>query len=220
MSTQPNLAQRRDHYLGAGTALFYQEPVHIVRGEGVSLFDPDGRRYVDMYNNVPCVGHCHPHVVEAISRQVATLNVHSRYLHEGVVNYAERLTEKHHKGIENAIFTCTGTEANEVALIMARAASGGQGIICSDAAYHGNSTEVRKLTRQQSNQGDVRSIPFPDTYRYAGTTEPGDFYLQKLQQVIAGFKRDGIPLAGMLVCSIFAQRRPSQCATGFYASRG
>ena len=215
MSSQPNLAERRDQFLGAGTTLFYKDPVHIVRGQGVALFDPDGRRYVDMYNNVPCIGHCHPHVVEAVSRQIATLNVHSRYLHEGVVDYAERLTEKHHKGIENAIFTCTGTEANEVALIMARAATGGQGIICSDAAYHGNSTEVRKLTRQHSTQGDVRSIPFPDTYRYAGPADPAAFYLGKLEEVIAGFKRDRIPLAGMLVCSIFANEGLPNVPAGF-----
>ena len=215
MSTQASLAERRDQYLGAGTTLFYQEPVHLVRGEGVSLFDPGGRRYVDMYNNVPCVGHCHPHVVEAVCRQVATLNVHSRYLHEGVVDYAERLTAKHHDGIENAIFTCTGTEANEVALIMARAATGGQGIICSDEAYHGNSTEVRRLTRQQSATGDVRSIPFPDTYRYAGAADAADFYLGKLEEAIAGFKRDGIPFAGMLVCSIFANEGLPNVPPGF-----
>jgi 4-aminobutyrate aminotransferase-like enzyme len=217
MSTSTKLAKRRDEFLGAGTTLFYKEPVHLVRGEGIALFDPDGRRYVDMYNNVPCVGHCHPHVVEAISRQAATLNVHSRYLHEGVVDYAERLTSKHHDGIENAIFTCTGTEANEVALLMARAATGGQGIICSDWAYHGNSTEVRKLTNQRSNDGDVRSIPFPDTYRYDGSGDAGEFYLGKLEEVIASFKRDGIPLAGMLVCSIFANEGLPNVPAGFMA---
>lgn len=215
MSAPDNLAERRDRYLGAGTTLFYKEPVHIVRGEGVALFDPDGRRYVDMYNNVPCVGHCHPHVVEAISRQVATLNVHSRYLHEGVVDYAQRLTEKHHDGIENAILMCTGTEAGEVALMMARAATGGRGIICSDAAYHGNSSEVRKLTRTSSVEGDVRSIPFPDTYRYDGAGDASEFYLAKLEEVIAGFKRDGIPLAGMLVCSIFANEGLPDVPSGF-----
>ena len=85
-----SLKERRDALLGAGAPLFYREPLHIVRGEGVAVFDESGRRYVDMYNNVPCVGHCHPHVVQAISRQAAMLNVHTRYLHEGILDYAER----------------------------------------------------------------------------------------------------------------------------------
>jgi 4-aminobutyrate aminotransferase-like enzyme len=77
------LLDRRERLLGAGAPLFYREPLNIVRGHGVWLFDSDGRRYIDMYNNVPCVGHCHPHVVDAMHKQAGTLNVHSRYLNEG-----------------------------------------------------------------------------------------------------------------------------------------
>src|SRR5678810_605634 len=117
------LAARRDRALGAGAPLFYNAPLHIVRGEGVYLFDADGRRYLDMYNNVPCVGHANPDVVAAMARQQATLNVHSRYLHEGIVAFAERLCALHTKArIESVVFTCSGTEANEVALRMARIA--------------------------------------------------------------------------------------------------
>ena len=217
MDQQAGLAQRRDRFLGAGTALFYEEPVHIVRGEGVSLFGADGRRYVDMYNNVPCVGHCHPHVVEAVSRQVATLNVHSRYLHDGVVDYAERLTGLHHGAIESAIFACTGTEANEVALMMARAATGGRGIICTDHAYHGNSVEVSRLTRCTDSEGEVRSIPFPETFRYNRDADAGEHFLARLEAVIAGFARDGIPFAGMLVCPLFANEGLPNVPDGFMA---
>ena len=131
--TTTDLLARREQLLGTGTPLFYQEAVNIVRGEGVWLFDPDGRRYLDMYNNVPCVGHCHPHVVEAMHRQASTLNVHSRYLHKGVLDYAERLTNHHAEELASVVFTCTGTEANEVAMSMARIATGGRGIICTDA---------------------------------------------------------------------------------------
>src|SRR5580698_3307842 len=88
--TPAGLVARREQALGAGAQLFYRAPLHIVRGEGAYLFDADGRRYVDMYNNVPCVGHANPYVVEAMTRQQATLNVHNRYLHEGVVAFAER----------------------------------------------------------------------------------------------------------------------------------
>ena len=79
-----NLVDRRNRVFGKGAPLFYREPLHIVKGEGTYLFDQDGRRYVDMYNNVPCVGHAHPRIVEAIAKQQSTLNVHSRYLHEDI----------------------------------------------------------------------------------------------------------------------------------------
>ena len=103
-----------------GASLFYDDPLHLVRGDGAYLYDADGRRYVDMYNNVPCVGHGNPIVAEAMARQQGTLNVHSRYLHEGIVAFAERLTGLQHDGIESAVFSCSGTEAVEVAFQMAR----------------------------------------------------------------------------------------------------
>ena len=154
---QTELISRRDRVFGAGAPLFYEEPLHIVRGEGVYLYDAEGQRYVDMYNNVPCVGHGHPRVVEAVSRQAATLNVHSRYLHEGVIAYAERLVSHHADPLDCVIFACTGTEASEIALAMARAFTGGRGIICTDSAYHGNSAEISKLTRTR-NQGGATEI--------------------------------------------------------------
>ncbi len=214
-SKTSDLLTRRNHSLGRGAALFYDQPVHLVRGEGVVLYDDTGRPFVDMYNNVPSVGHCHPHVVEAVSRQVATLNVHSRYLHEGVVRYAERLTAIHHDSIESVVFSCTGTEANEVALLMARAATGGRGIICTNEAYHGNSTEVRKLTHRTSTTGDIRTIPFPETYRYTGDQDPTEFYLDRVKDVISAFRRDGVPFAGMLVCPILANEGLPNIPAGF-----
>ena len=156
-----------------------------MRGEGVWLFDTDGRRYLDMYNNVPCVGHCHPHVVEAMHRQASTLNVHSRYLHEGVLDYAERLTNQHAEELASVVFTCTGTEANEVAMSMARIATGGRGIICTDAAYHGNSAEVGKLTRARDGDPEIRAIPYPQRYRPlredVSESELTDLYLSEVR---------------------------------------
>jgi 4-aminobutyrate aminotransferase-like enzyme len=92
--TKSAMIERRRNLLGAAYELFYDDPVHIVNGDGVWLYDADGKRYLDMYNNVPHVGHCHPHVVEAVSRQIATLNTHTRYLHDNILDYAERLTGK------------------------------------------------------------------------------------------------------------------------------
>ncbi|MCZ6887033.1 MAG: aminotransferase class III-fold pyridoxal phosphate-dependent enzyme, partial [Gammaproteobacteria bacterium] len=206
-----DLLARRDRLLGEGAPLFYEEPIHIVRGEGVMLYDADGRQYVDMYNNVPCVGHAHPRVVQAMSDQAGTLNVHSRYLHEGILDYAERLLSVHDDSLTSAVFACSGTEANEVALRMAREATGGRGIICTDSAYHGNSAEVGKLTRAaQSNRADpeIRSIPFPQLYRPLRDGLSGleltELYLAEVSAQIEDFAANDIPFAGMLVCPLLA----------------
>jgi 4-aminobutyrate aminotransferase-like enzyme len=205
------LLSRREHALGAGAPLFYDTPLHIVRGEGVHLFGADGRRYVDMYNNVPCVGHAHPAVVEAMARQQATLNVHSRYLHEGIVAFAERLSGLHGPQIQSVVFSCSGTEANEVALRMARFATGKRGIVCTDATYHGNSELVGALTRagaQQPARPDIRAIPFPERYRPlvpgGAESELAEAHLDRLAAAIESLESSGEGFAALIVCSIFA----------------
>src|SRR3984885_9398116 len=111
------LIHRRESALGSAYRLFYDRPVSFVRGSGVHLYDADGNAYLDAYNNVPCVGHSHPHVTETVARQLATLNTHTRYLTEGVIGYAERLLATHDLAAPaNAMFTCTGSEANDLAL--------------------------------------------------------------------------------------------------------
>jgi 4-aminobutyrate aminotransferase-like enzyme len=202
--------------LGEGAPLFYSHPLHLVRGEGVYLYAPDGRRYVDMYNNVPCVGHAHPHVVEAMARQQGTLNVHSRYLHEGILDFADRLVALHPKpaagpGIESVIFSCSGTEAIEVALRMARFATGRQGIVCSNATYHGNSEAVSRLTRLavvQNISPEVRAFPFPERYRPiiegASEAELCEAYLARLATAIDSLARSPEGFAGLILCSILA----------------
>jgi 4-aminobutyrate aminotransferase-like enzyme len=216
------LAARRDRALGAGAPLFYDAPLHIVRGEGVELFDADGRRYVDMYNNVPCVGHANPHVVEAMARQQGTLNVHSRYLHEGIVAFAERLAALHGPAIESVVFSCSGTEANEVALRMARLATGKSGIVCTNATYHGNSEAVAKLNRIgdiRNSTGNVRAIPFPEMLRplVPGANEDDltEAYLDRLRGAIRSLEDDGVGFAGLIVCSIFANEGLPDVPRGF-----
>jgi len=225
MSSAPpdaQLAARRDRAFGAGAPLFYSTPLHIVRGKGVELFDPEGRRYVDMYNNVPCVGHANPDVVEAMTRAQGTLNVHSRYLHEGIVAFAERLAALHGPSIESVVFTCSGTEANEVALRMARLRTGKAGMVCTKATYHGNSEAVGKMTRigtGQNTAGDVRAIPFPEMLRPllpgASEEELCAAYLDRLRQTIRSFEEDGTGLAGLIVCSIFANEGLPDVPRGF-----
>ena len=163
------LLERRRKLLGSAYSLFYSEPVHLVRGEGVWLFDAYGKRYLDMYNNVPHVGHCHPHVVETVHRQLRTLNTHTRYVHETILELADRLTRKLPKPIDTAMFCCTGSEANELALRIARAATGGEGIIATDFAYHGNTRATYEITTcecpDEQRPAHVVSVPVPDAYR-------------------------------------------------------
>ncbi len=206
-----SILERRKRLLGAGAPLFYDEPVHIVRGEGVHLYDADGKQYLDVYNNVPNVGHCHPHVVEALHRQSSILNVHTRYLHETVLDYAERLTALHDKSLSMAFFTCSGTEANELALRIARFISGGQGIICSNATYHGNSEAVDELATLfhdgKAGSKRVKAVPYPDSYRPISAAEGGalaDDYADQVKKAIDEFKAEGIGFAGLLFCPIFA----------------
>ena len=217
------LMERRNAAFGAGAPLFYQTPVHIVRGEGVYLYDETGKQYIDMYNNVPCVGHANPHVVARMTEQLGTLNVHSRYLSEPIVEYAERLTGHHAAHIESAVFACSGTEANEVAMSMAQRVTGGTGFICSDAAYHGNSAQVGRLTHvgRRESEAEVRAFPYPQKYRplrdNVREAELRDAYLAALDEQIDGLAADGIKLAGMLICPLFCNEGLPDVPEGFMA---
>ena len=124
--------------------------VLIVRGEGVHLFDADGQAYLDAYNNVPSVGHCHPRVVEAIARQAATLNTHTRYASELILDYAERLLATYPAELGHVMFTCTGSEAVDLALRVARFHTGGEGTIITANAYHGVTSAAAEILRQSS----------------------------------------------------------------------
>src|SRR3990167_10400162 len=167
--TPTDLMARRARLLGPNVPTFYDDPVHVVRGEGVWLWDAAGRRYLDCYNNVPHVGHCHPRVVEAIARQAARLNIHTRYLNDLIVDYAERLTATFDDPLDAVMFTCSGTESNELALRLARFLTGGQGVIVSDFTYHGNSETLAALTScfptPEPFPPYARAIPIPDPAR-------------------------------------------------------
>jgi 4-aminobutyrate aminotransferase-like enzyme len=214
-----DLLARRKRVMGEA-ALFYKTPIHLVRGEGVWLYGEDGRRYLDLYNNVPCVGHCHPRVVAALHEQASTLNVHSRYLHEGVVEYSERLLARHADALTSLILCCTGTEANDVAMQMARCFTGGKGFICSNATYHGNSELVFRLFLGPQGD-DIRTVPFPQTYRPlregASESELLELHLEEVRKAVADFDSRGVPLAGMLFCPIFANEGLPDVPAGFMA---
>ena len=168
LTTQFELIERRQQHMG-GSMLFYHDPVHLVRGEGIWLFDDAGNRYLDCYNNVASVGHCHPRVVNAIAEQAAQLNTHTRYLHEKVIRYAERLTNLMPDELEVCLFTCTGTEANELAMRMARTVTGNFGAVVLENSYHGNSNlmvEMSTLACPSDLCPDyIAVVEPPNTYR-------------------------------------------------------
>lgn len=211
MDKTNDLLERRYKFLGSGSPLFYKHPLHLVKGEGVWLYDADGKRYLDVYNNVPHVGHCHPHVVKALTEQAGILNIHTRYLHENIVNYAERLLGTFDETLSKAMFACTGSEANEIALRMARRHTGGMGILVSDFAYHGNTAAVAELGTAFMPDAEgcrnVRSIPVPDSYRPPNSMQGNElatFYANAVKRQIEAFAADNIKFAGMLVCPDWA----------------
>ena len=162
------LLRRRAAALAPSYQLFYDEPVHLVRGDGVWLFDADGKRYLDCYNNVPCVGHAHPRVVSALAEQTALLNTHTRYLHEHVIELAERLGRSLAGELGSCYFVCTGTEANDLAVQIARAVTGHHGVMVTERAYHGNSDLVGKLSTD--------SYPESERPDWLGVVEPPNTY--------------------------------------------
>lgn len=166
--------RRRKELLGPNVPTFYDEPVHIVRGEGVWLWDDDGRKYLDCYNNVPHVGHCNPRVVEAVCRQASTLNTHTRYLHGLILDYVERLTATMDDPLSTAVLTCTGSEANDVAMRMAEAVTGRQGFVATDCTYHGNTMAVSQLSRETPRRrGEEERVVFVTPPRGLRTEPPG-----------------------------------------------
>lgn len=210
-----DLIARRRQLLGPNVSTFYDEPIHMVRGEGVWLWDADGNKYLDCYNNVPHVGHCNPRVVAAITEQAQTLNTHTRYLHDGILNYVERLTASFDAPLDTAIMTCTGSEANDIALRMAEAMTGKRGIIATDATYHGNTSLVSHLSK--SNVPDVgfgldqylRHVEAPDSYRI--DDPDGQHFAAKVQAAIDDLEASGIGFATLILCPLFLNEGfPSQ----------
>lgn len=205
------MVERRERLLGPGNPLFYDDPVHLVRGAGVWLYDADGKRYLDCYNNVPCVGHCHPRVVEALCTQAGLLNTHTRYLHDNILDYAEQLLAKFDTSLDRVALACTGSEANDLAMRIARVNTGGEGFICTNATYHGNTTAVSQLSSIFQPVGgygpNVRMVPWPDSYRVpvdSREEDLADVYADEIKAAIASFEDNGIRLAGLLICPIFA----------------
>ena len=205
---QQQLEARRRIRLGPSLSLSYTEPLHIVRGAGAYLFDARGRRYLDAVNNVAHIGHGNPRVVAAVSRQMAVLNTNTRYLHEEVVRYADRLAATLPAPLEVVFLVNSGSEANELAIRLVRAATGAFDLICLDHGYHGNTSTLVDVSPYKFNgpggSGQRRWVgvlPSPDPYRepsFRGE-DAGRHYGDAARIVVAG--RDRHP-AGLIAESL------------------
>jgi len=209
-----DLIARRERTLGPAYRLFYDTPVEFVRGEGVFLYDADGAAYLDAYNNVASVGHCHPHVVGALARQAGVLNTHTRYLSEGIVIYAERLAATLPDAVSQIMFTCTGSEANDLALRIARAHNGGAGIVITENAYHGVTQAIAEISPslgQYVKLGEhVRTVPAP--------RGDGEGFAQDVARAFDELKRAGVAPLALLVDTIFSSDGVFVDPPGFLAS--
>ncbi|GAA1271700.1 aspartate aminotransferase family protein [Arthrobacter pascens] len=201
--------RRRNQSLGPGYRLFYDTPLEIVRGKGVTLFDRDGNDYLDVYNNVPSVGHAHPKVIAAVHEQMQTLNTNTRYVQESILDYSEQLLSTFPAELGHVMFTCTGSEANDLAMRVAKYATGNQGIIVTSGAYHGLTTEVASFSPSLGIGvplgANVRVIDAPDSLRYPldqGSLE--DHLRNQVRAAIADLHRHGIGVAAFIADSIFS----------------
>lgn len=198
---------RRAQLLGPAYRLFYANPVEFSRANGVFMYDKDGTEYLDAYNNVVSVGHCHPHVNAAIAAQMDTLCTHTRYMQEGILNFAEKLLATFEDEIGHVMFTCTGSEANDLALRMAKHHTGNEGIIVTSEAYHGNSELSAGFSPsmgENSRLGTwVRRVPAPDTYRIE-TDNMGEWLAARVSEQIRDMERRGQGLAAFVADSLFS----------------
>jgi len=204
------LVARRERLLGPSYRLFYRSPVHLVGGRGAHVFDADGADYLDVYNNVPSVGHCHPRVVEATVAQVATLNTHTRYLHEAILAYSEDLLGTLPTALDRVMFLCTGSEANDLAVRVAQEHTGGTGVVVSAEAYHGNTALTSQLSPALGTAQPlgpwVRTVPAPDPAADpgAGPDGVGIRFAEHVARAITDLERHGTRFAALLVDSIFS----------------
>lgn len=205
------MIERRRRVLGSAISpLSYDRPLHLVEGRGVWMTDADGRTYLDAYNNVPVVGHCHPHVVQAIARQAATLNTNTRYLHRSALDLAERLIATMPDGLDTVMFVNSGSEANDLAWRLATTVTGAAGGLVTEFAYHGVTAVVADLSpeewRGSSTPNHVATLPAPDGYRGRfRNNEPGwiERYAACVDDATAALDERGIRPAAMLLDSGF-----------------
>ncbi|MBZ0328677.1 MAG: aminotransferase class III-fold pyridoxal phosphate-dependent enzyme [Altibacter sp.] len=201
-----DLINFRKQHLGKSLSLSYHEPLHIVRGAGVYLFDVTGRKYLDTVNNVNHVGHQHPKVVAAGQRQMSLLNTNTRYLHEEIVAYTAALLKKLPEALSVLHIVNSGSEANELAIRMARACTGARDMLAIEVGYHGNTNAVMEVSSYKfdgkggsGKPETTHVLPLPDPFRGKYTGEGcGVDYARHAKEHIDRLKGEGKGIAGFI----------------------
>lgn len=209
MPTNAALIARRNNTIGPYSPLFYDEPLQFVSGSGVWLTEASGERYLDGYNNVPHVGHANERVVRAMHEQAATLNIHTRYLNDRVIGYSERLLATFAPNLDRVLYGNSGSEANELAIRIARQQTGATGMIVSDYSYHGTTITLAELTTglqtREPLAPHVRTLRIPDLDRDPRPeTEILAETLAELDAAIESLREAGFGLAAALFDPLFS----------------
>lgn len=216
-----SLLARRYATLGPHSPLFYRTPLELVSGAGVWLTDAQGKVYLDGYNNVPHVGHANPAVADAVNQQLRTINLHTRYLNSRVVEYAEALLSTFDDDLERLFLTNSGSEANELALRIARQHTGNTGVLVSDFSYHGNTTSLAELTTgltvREPLGAHVRALHIPDTSGMADVDVPVLLHqsLADVDAAIASLQKAGHGVSAFLFDPLFSTEGLPQLPAGY-----
>ncbi len=204
--SQSNLFARRQKVTAPAYEHFYRDALHLIEGKGAVVTDSAGRDYIDAYNNVPHVGHCHPRVVNAQQRQAERLNINTRYLYDSMVGYAERLVATLPEGLNQCLFLSSGSEANDVAWRMAWAASGAKGALVMDGAYHGVTDLVARLSpcgliRDEADPSFLRRVHAPYPLRSPDDDPDAETAraLSSIDAALASLRGAGEGVAGFMV---------------------
>lgn len=207
INSEPNQPlSRRLANLGATSVLFYQEPIEMVSASGAWMTAHDGRRYLDFYNNVLSVGHCHPTITEAIRGQTEKLTINTRYLNSVVDDYLDALKTKLPKALSNIALTCSGSEANDLALRVARTVTDNQGFVVTENAYHGNTSLVTDISpsalKRQSLPDHVIAIPAPGRFNYSDPVADG--FGRAVDEACVQLEQRGYGVAAFICDSVFS----------------
>jgi 4-aminobutyrate aminotransferase-like enzyme/Ser/Thr protein kinase RdoA (MazF antagonist) len=207
-----DIIEKRHKFLGKNQKYYYKKPINIVRSRAQYFYDDKGKKYLDSLNNVTHVGHCHPRVTEAITKQAQLLNTNSRLVYEGIVRYAERLVATLPEPLSVCYFVCTGSEANDLALRLARHYTGQHDMLILDGAYHGNTTAVEQISPNRFDgpggkgaKSFIHKVPQPNLYRGQyryNDDSAGLKYGQEVEQIITGLSEQGKGIAGFIAESL------------------
>ncbi len=222
-NSNEELITYRNNHLGKGLSLHYKEPIKMVRGEGVYLLDQSGRKYLDTVNNVAHVGHEHPTVVKAAQQQVAVLNTNSRYLHDNINILAQEILDTLPPELSIVHFVNSGSEANELAIRMAKTVTGKQDIIASEVGYHGNTNTCVAISSYKFDGKGGKGapehthiFPLPDTFRgkYSGENA-GFYYAKEVQKCIDRIHKKGDGVSALIVEPIISCGGQIELPQGF-----